>query len=602
MVQILEIFFNPQMAIARLGSSETPLESCVWSEDPSLFGAGRTVIRPATSLEVQSDGSVRPYLPSFIRFRDGDDLRPVAPFFELWARIKRDLNGPIEEVPLTLVLLEEAGGSLEGVTYHVTAANRKAQRRTGDPACSFVAGIDVRGTDFRRRELLATSPRKQGVEPLVPFDHPISLGFIQAIKPIRALRPPDDAAGDPSVKPAVEEMGVDLGVLRLRFTPARGEVYGPPDATVGPSPTSNRIHEIVPQRNRTLNPKSTWLSYDADYSKFANPEPSDTYDGASITGELSWGVVDDTCDLLIRAFVVINGVRLQSVARAFVGPPDYAPDRRPFVSLADVLADREKEFVEDVDDANDNLTIAEVVDLFQRVFETVSLTNLDQLRRYSINENIFNEVTKPQPPLPLTDEGTMTKKDTPYANDKLTTLVGGPAAPHIRLAYATAAKQIHEDMADTENLISFLENTQRVLEILRPPYARLRELKAQPNPTPDPNRLRDARNPRDNAQDMRMPPYMRSDTATALSLTRRQYDEVVKLTRYLSRKSRERSDEDAVRRKSVKRRKGAQAAVQPTPQRARPNTALWQHVERVVNRHNERRSESDDRGPSEQDR
>src|SRR5437773_5954734 len=86
--RILSVFFQPPMAIARLGGSDTPLEAFTWKEDPSLHGAGRTVIEPVPSLEVHRDGSVRPYLPSLIRFRDGDLLRPVAPFFELWAVVE----------------------------------------------------------------------------------------------------------------------------------------------------------------------------------------------------------------------------------------------------------------------------------------------------------------------------------------------------------------------------------------------------------------------------------------------------------------------------------------------------------------------------------
>ena len=42
-------------------------------------------IKPAVSLRVMGDGSVRPFVPNVIQFRDGDLLRPVAPFFELWA-------------------------------------------------------------------------------------------------------------------------------------------------------------------------------------------------------------------------------------------------------------------------------------------------------------------------------------------------------------------------------------------------------------------------------------------------------------------------------------------------------------------------------------
>lgn len=53
-----------------------------------LHGGGRTVIEPAVTLEVLDEGSLRTYLPSTIRFRDGERLRPVAPFFELWASVE----------------------------------------------------------------------------------------------------------------------------------------------------------------------------------------------------------------------------------------------------------------------------------------------------------------------------------------------------------------------------------------------------------------------------------------------------------------------------------------------------------------------------------
>jgi hypothetical protein len=75
------------MAVARLGGGSVPLESFAWIEDPSLFGAGKTVIAPQVTLEVQRDGSILPYTPGIIRFREDERLRPVAPFFELWATI-----------------------------------------------------------------------------------------------------------------------------------------------------------------------------------------------------------------------------------------------------------------------------------------------------------------------------------------------------------------------------------------------------------------------------------------------------------------------------------------------------------------------------------
>ena len=106
------------------------------------------------------------------------------------------------------------------------------------------------------------------------------------------------------------------------------------------------MHVIVKPENRILNPKATWLQYNADYTKFDNPEPSDTFDGADVDpnnflNNVAWGVVDDTCDALIEATLVVAGVRLHATARAFVGPPDFAPDRRPFMSLVDDLADRD---------------------------------------------------------------------------------------------------------------------------------------------------------------------------------------------------------------------------------------------------------------------
>src|SRR4051812_40498701 len=68
-ISLLELFFLPPMATARLGGSATPLESYVWSEDPTIAGAAPTVIEPDVTLEVTHDGSIRPYLPGTIRFR-----------------------------------------------------------------------------------------------------------------------------------------------------------------------------------------------------------------------------------------------------------------------------------------------------------------------------------------------------------------------------------------------------------------------------------------------------------------------------------------------------------------------------------------------------
>jgi hypothetical protein len=87
-MKLLSIFVLPPAAIARLGGSVRPLDNYEWRDDRSIQGASQTVIEPVTTLDVATDGSVAPFRPATIRFRDGKDLRPVAPFFEVWARIQ----------------------------------------------------------------------------------------------------------------------------------------------------------------------------------------------------------------------------------------------------------------------------------------------------------------------------------------------------------------------------------------------------------------------------------------------------------------------------------------------------------------------------------
>jgi hypothetical protein len=111
MPRIVDIFSLPPLAIGRVGGGDAPLECFTWAVDPTLHGGSRTVIEPAVTLEVLEDGSLRTYLPSTIRFRDGERLRPVAPFFELWASVESDTG--TRDVPLTLELLTENEATLD---------------------------------------------------------------------------------------------------------------------------------------------------------------------------------------------------------------------------------------------------------------------------------------------------------------------------------------------------------------------------------------------------------------------------------------------------------------------------------------------------------
>ena len=510
MAELVGIYLLPPFAVARLGASDTPLEAFEWVEDETTHGGSKTVIKPAVSLEILGDASIRPYTPSTIRFRDGPEalIRPTAPFFELWARFD---DGEALR-PLTSTALTALGSGLGQVVYRVSAANLKATRRCGDPACGFGAEITVRGDDFTPTPLLASSPNIPDHEPLVLSSNPILLGHVQVIRP----RPGTSAK-------------VDLDTLRLRITPGRGQVYGPPKATSAKDPavSDGPDYVIVPAANRILNGSAAWPKFDVA-TVDENPEPPDTYDGAvdlsnGQIGGRSWGVVDDTCDMVIEASVEVRGRQFVALARATAAPPDFAPDRRPFLSLADDLADRELPPL----DVSAPETVDEVADLLARVFETVSLANLDALRGQAVG----GRLPKPNP-VPVVGAGTMTKADTPLADQTQTILQAGPQGP--RLAYWPIATTTHQQLANIDSMLELFKTSgERLRHLLRPPYARFKDLPATaPKALPTDRtglkpRERDPRVARDHQADMRMPPYMTDADGSPLSLSWRQYHAVI---------------------------------------------------------------------------
>ena len=518
-MEITEVYFLPPLAIARLGASEIPLDCFVWDTDQSIYGANRTVIRPAVTLRVMADGSLRPFVPNAIQFRDGVQLRPVAPFFELWATV-RDGTACAQR-PLTKALLKRFNSTLSSVEYTITVANRKAQRRTGSAACAYIARQSVSGNDHERKALLAYSPHDAGNEPLVTRERPIPLGHFQAIRPINN-----------------RVMNVDLSALRVRFTPAKGLIYGPRTAIAGPaSPLppgealdpvtlGGRLHEIVPADNRILNPHTKWSDYVMDADKQEDPQPSDSYDGANVGDNRSWGVIDDSCDGIIEAQVVIKGVRLVATARVLSSCPDFAPDRRPLNSLADDLADRDLKpvAIDRHDQSQIAQTQAEIADLFERAFETASLINLDSNRYRALTENATS-----QPDHPQVNFDSMTGKDKPPADLTADLFPVAPTPSDGDLPYADAAHFRHGELSDIETLLDlFSQNSTTVKKIIRAPFGRFRQMPKRPHQNPSPT-FRDPRVARDQLHDMRMPPYMRDSDALPLSITRRQYEALIKL-------------------------------------------------------------------------
>jgi hypothetical protein len=534
MARLLDVFLLPPLAIARVGGSDTPLEAFEWVSDHDPHGGHSTIIKPSTTLDVLPDGTLRPYVPRQIRFRDGDLLRPVAPFVELWGRVQRlssDGQTTVTEEPINQTLLSELGATMGSIHFTVTVANRKAERRTTSQECGFTARVEMRGDDHSPKELLGFSPHTPGTIPLVARERPIPLGRVQVIQPL-----------------ARKAMGVDLSAVRLRFTPPRGEVYGPPTAitamasTVPPGPPQTRLvgrlHEIVKPENRILNEGTPWSTYVWNGPEQVDPQPSDSYDGAHDGTFVSWGVVDDTSDGVIEAQLVAGSQRFTAFSRLFSSCPDYAPDRRHFVSLADDLSDRDEPIVT-VGGADLPAAEHEVGDLFRRVFETMSGINLDAARWFAINENLSAPSQPELPGWPHLDDRTMTGEDRPFA-DNIPDLLDADvisdtslSVAHDRVPYTLAARAVHTPLTDLDTLLAFLQTDRdRVERLLRPPFGRFWQLPEEPTPEPS-LEFRDPRQLRDTMQDMRMPPYMRDSDENPLSLTWNQYRLIMDLLEHL---------------------------------------------------------------------
>ncbi|MBV8823952.1 MAG: hypothetical protein JO220_03025 [Hyphomicrobiales bacterium] len=356
------LFFYPPLAFARLGGSDHPLECFYWGEDDnSPRGTGKTTILPGRTLVVGEDGSLSDYLPNEIRFKDDDQFRPVCPFFELHASWT-DSHGERHEVAVTEALLDAHGYKLCELVWEVSVANLKPYNMCQDPATRIEASVTVRGDDVTVHELQGVVPGG-GADALVPGGRYIPLGSVRLSRPNSAF--PE---------------------LRLRFTPAKGLFYGPTNL-------KDRWKELeLDERFLFLNKDSKWCSWQLSADD-ARGTPGGQYAQDPNSG-LSYGMVDDVCDGIITCRLgeptQAEGADLRACARIVVGPPDYAPDRRHLVSLADGLKDRvdRADVFDNAYYRNDDLCDEEIHELMRRIYETAALNNVDVFNnRVNVQEN-----------------------------------------------------------------------------------------------------------------------------------------------------------------------------------------------------------------------
>lgn len=486
---IRRIFFTPSVAIARLGGSLTPLDAFDWGPgDPHTVAETR--IRPAWTLDVRPDGSVSPRLPRRLILRDGTLLRPVAPFLELWALTGDGDLSELPAVPVTTALLTANGVTTSQLSFTIEAMNRKAERRSprGDgrnPAhlrFGTFPPVRVRGDDFRPVDLLGVSP-PDATRPMIPEGRSIPLGRFQVLLPVP----------QPAAPPWPDDVRID--VVRVRFTPGRGRFFGPPAAAQvvgGGAPVP-----AVPAERAFLDPDAGWFGA----PRSNRTAPADTVD--EMPGELSLGVVDDTCDATLRAELTLAGQSLRCRANISVGPPQYASDRRPFLSLADEINDREHDPARDQALSDEELA-RWIEDLFERVFETVLGMDVDWWRASAARELGSGELTTASIP----DDGVPGPDRAMGGRDRLRDRnIPVPApSPNLAQPLSQRARDRHRNLSDLGQLVTFVRaNPNRMAQLVRPPFG---------DPSGDES---------SGAQSMRMPPFMRNSNARALALARWQY-------------------------------------------------------------------------------
>jgi hypothetical protein len=460
----LKFLIFPPLAFARLGNSDVPLDAYYWGpNDNTPNGTGKTTIVPAPTLHVSDDdGTVSCVTPVSVQFKDAKGFRPVCPFFELWGQWgERD----DERSAITPELLQRFGLAESQLVWTVEVANLKPYFMTRDWQTRIHARVDLRGGDVQKHALQGTAPTG-APNPLVPHGRQIPFGTVRLTRPNR-----------------------DFPEFRLRFTPGTGRFFGPTDLP-------QRWTVKLVKEDLILNPSSSWCGW-----KPSRDDPRGWPPGQyaqTEEGGISHGLVDDVCDGIITCTIgqapgdlTIEPAR----ARIVVGPPDYAPDRRPVVSLADGLKDRVERALP-ADYFKDMAAVRrENGDLLERVIETLGLMNLDVFNNViGTRENALIALQQGMPP----------RRDNLY--------VFPPIEPTDKHPFPLTelGRQHHRRYADIDVFEDYVRKHPDVIErLVRPPLSP------------------------DLFFDSRMPALMKDASGTPLHLTRRQYDVLIQWAREL---------------------------------------------------------------------
>ncbi|HEY9262679.1 hypothetical protein, partial [Chitinophaga sp.] len=356
---IQELRILPPFAIARLGSSTTPVAAYDLEIDADKPLGFRKIVPQPTFYIDRNTNTLSVNTPTEIIFKDAQSttdttgkIRPVAPFLEAFI-IWQDT--PDVLVPLTEAALNEAGFQLSEVQWTISLGNNKIHRRTNDPNDTIFAQETIKN-DFAPRPLLGKCNN-------FISDKTLALGTAQFIRP-----------------------STDFPGLRFRFTPGPGKVYGASrysikaDDGLPATPDPN----ITSDAQLLYNPDKSWVGY-SESAEF-NPKytmPAQIFAGyaGKDDSQKSWGYVDDECDGNVMLFIDnAAAVGLSATALICAGPPAFAPDILPIRAISDEL-----EQLLLGTDRDDEVAIEEAEDIVRRAFESIALMNTNVMNGNPIN-------------------------------------------------------------------------------------------------------------------------------------------------------------------------------------------------------------------------
>ena len=373
---IRELRILPPFAIGRLGSAPAPLDNFTMVESQEHPLDYRALVPQETLTVNERTGEISgSHTPDAIAFKDdAGRIRPVAPFLEVFARVDRSRAWQ----PLTLSLLSKHGYKVADLSWHVTVANRKVERRTTDENDRVEAHTGWFSSHAPRR-------LKGHCANFIDDDSAIDFGSVQFIKPTRKY--PE---------------------IRFRFSPAKGLIYGPNLSAKAWKELEAAHPEMyqVPKAQRIYDQKKgRWYEFEVpaaiedalpdDTGKFVSetmppalfsiipPAPTWLNDNIAI----SRGYFDDACDGIVEVALTAKkkgGERLTAAARITSSPPALVPDSLFVRTLVDDLD--QVIFGPEIDASETPDEIRrQAEDILRRAFETVRYLNVAVMNGNPVN-------------------------------------------------------------------------------------------------------------------------------------------------------------------------------------------------------------------------